>query len=104
MVSAAHKEGIAVCRSASRHAGTQRTAGAAPIVDNHALLELLSKLMRQRSGKRIGAATCWERNANSDGPIGPCRLSGTGHIQCGTGPRGGYTKTILHELSPLILI
>src|SRR3546814_8247174 len=76
MVNAAHKEGIAVCRSASRHDGTQRTAGAAPIVDNHALLELLSKLMRQRSGKRIGAATCWERNDNSDGPIGPCRLRG----------------------------
>src|SRR3546814_9426715 len=42
MVSAAHKEGIAVCRSASRHAGTQRTAGAAPIRSEEHTSELQS--------------------------------------------------------------
>ena len=70
----AHKERVAIRRSLGGNAGSQRTAGAAAVVNDHLLAGEFGELGRQRSRKSIGAAAGRERHDHVDRLARPAGL------------------------------
>ncbi|MNT45784.1 hypothetical protein D3C72_1823830 [compost metagenome] len=99
MVRAAHEEGVAVGLGLGGHAGAHGAARAALVVDDHRLAELRGQLRGQRTGERIRAAACGERNDQRDGALGPLRGGNAAETQGCHGKYGRGGGAIFHFVS-----
>src|SRR5690606_26492063 len=83
VVGAAHEKRVAIGRRTGCHAGTKGATRSALVVDHHALTQLLPELLSERTGERVGAPACRERNHDGNGSVGPGGLRRTRHCKYG---------------------